>query len=166
VTAGGGRVSAASGRAWAGRKYARTPSESQRLYGISYSNGSEGNRPGPSCLPPANRDPTDGRLKLIEINPLPWLFHPLSVPGGVDFVTTAYAPTHLGGADEAYREGVLTLGAWDHLHHQPFCDKGIRPPEWKWGVRRAEGTQAQPSPDFRTLSLTEKVMLRGEKVQW
>ena len=36
------------------------------------------------------RDARDGRLKLIEVNPRLWLFHPLSVPAGVDFVLTAY----------------------------------------------------------------------------
>ena len=36
------------------------------------------------------RDPRDGKLRLIEVNVRLWLFHPLSVPDGVDFVLTAY----------------------------------------------------------------------------
>jgi len=60
--------------------------------------------------------------------------------------------------------GRTSRRAW--AGRKSFRDKGIRPPEWKWGDRRGEGTEAQPSPDFRILSLMEKVMLRGEKAQW
>jgi D-aspartate ligase len=80
------------------------------------------------------RDPRDGRLKLIEVNARLWLFHPLSVPTGVDFPLTAYLDAtgqpvppqtqsretvkwvylgrDLAVAFFQWRDGRLTLGEW------------------------------------------------------
>jgi len=80
------------------------------------------------------RDPRDGRLKLIEVNSRLWLFHPLSVPTGVDFPLTAYLDAtdqpvppqtqsretvkwvylgrDLAVAFFQWRDGRLTLGEW------------------------------------------------------
>lgn len=61
------------------------------------------------------RDPRDGVLKLIEVNPRLWLFHPLSVPAGVHFVLTAY----LDATGQEVPEQVQSAGTvkWQHFLH-------------------------------------------------
>jgi len=71
------------------------------------------------------RDPRDGRLKLIEINPRLWLFHPLSVPAGVDFVTTAYRDAT--GQEVGQMEQDRRTVRWLHiLHDLAVCLHHIR----------------------------------------
>jgi len=61
------------------------------------------------------RDPRDDRLKLIEVNPRLWLFHPLSVPAGVDFVTTAYRDAT--GQEVGQIEQDRPTVRWLHILH-------------------------------------------------
>lgn len=61
------------------------------------------------------RDPRDGVLKLIEVNPRLWLFHPLSVPGGVHFVLTAYLDAT--GQDVPQQTQADKIVKWQHFLH-------------------------------------------------
>jgi len=90
------------------------------------------------------RDPRDGRLKLIEINPRLWLFHPLSVPAGVDFVTTAYrdATGQEVGQEEQDRRTVR----WLHILHDLAVSVhhiragGLTVREWRASLAAVEST--------------------------
>lgn len=95
------------------------------------------------------RDPRDGKLTLIEVNTRLWLFHPFSVPVGVDFVLTAYRdatgqavepqvqapevfrwqnfPLDLVSSYFFWRTGRLSLSGWLRSTRGPRCEM-----LWDW----------------------------------